>query len=562
MNGNGQKANPAAPSPWPLWLLLADAAVYALAAYHCALLVFFCRDGAVGPGMRFAGMSLALVVAMLGYAARHALGSAWKRLLVLDALAFLFLAAWLPWKFSGVQTAKGLSFAWAAIEWWKLPPNLELMFRASPGGFLLFWVAVLGLIELMRRGMRKTAAAVIIAFSAWYSFQLAGMEAGVRLPAYLFFVIALLAATAAGYRGYLRTFARVLVMDGAFLVIFLFYIGALPLAAPGPPANAPGVTRIYPARNARADFPLKFLRDMHADTRSGFLFTAYGPTSGIVRVSMQSGRADIIHNPGIVRVMWTRPELDHVFALDWQYADFYKIKKHPFKILSKTDIHDSVLVTPMSYAITRGKLYVVSTDLPALTRLDLATLEKEARLDFRALGLTAFRSGAWKCIIDEKKQKLFVEMGPVDLKGRYRIARVDLKSFSVEKTAYLPEGGLELVRVPWDNALIAPSFFSENMFVLDADTLEIRRVIKGPLTCRNLIADTERRLLYGTSYTRGRLAAIRYRDGKTLREIPIGRKPSSLAFAPEQDTLYAGSARGIFRISIPALLHGQPSETQ
>lgn len=543
-------------APWPLWLLVADAAVYAAALYYCVLLTFFFRDGAVGAGMRFAGLGMVLVVLMLGYATRMAVGGKWKQYLVMDALAFLFIAAWLPWKFSGVATAKGLSFAWAAIEWWKLPPNLALMFRAAPIGFILFWTAVLGLIELMRRNRRLPAAAIIIAFSIWYSIQLLGMEAGVRLPAYLFFVIALLAAMVAGVKGYMRICARVLIMDGAFLVIFLFYIGALPLYVPRTPGPDAGVQRIYPQQGARADFPLKFLRDMHVDNKSGFLFTAYGPTSGIVRVNLDSGKADIIHNPGIVRVMWTRPELDHVFALDWQYADFYKIKKDPFRILNKTDIHDDVLVTPMSYAIANGKLYVVSTDLPALTRFDLATLKKEARIDFRKLGLTAFRSGAWKCVIDEKEQKIFVEMGPVDLRGRYLMVRVDLATFTVEKTAHLPQGGLELVLTPWDNTLIAPSFFSETMYVIDRDTLQIKRTIRGPLTCRNLVVDKKRKLLYGTSYTRGKLSAIRYSDGETLRTIAVGRKPSSLAYAPERDALYAGSERGIFEINAKTFVMG------
>ena len=539
---------------WPLWLLIADAAVYWAALYYCARLTFFFRDGVIGGGMRLAGPALVVAVVMLGLAAKPYLGQRWKHVLFMDAAAFLFIGAWLPWKFSGVATAKGLSFAWAAIEWMKLPGNVLLMFRIDPITFVVFWCVVIGLVWFMNSGRRAVPASIIVVFSALYSVQLLGMEAGVRLPAYFFFVIALIAALVAGVRGHLRAFARLLIIDSTFLLIFLFYVGVIPVVqGPQPGADA-GFRRIYPAQGARAEFPLKFLRDMHAEPSAGYLYTAYGPTSGIVRVDIKSGRADIVHNPGIVRVLWTRPEMKLLYALDWQYADFYRIRKKDFKILSKIDIHDHVLITPMSYVVEKGKLYVVSTDLPALTRFDLKTMKKEARIDFRKQKLTGFRSGAWKCVADRERGKLFVEMGPVDLRGRYRMVRVDLETFTVEKTAYLPEGGLELTLVPWANEILVPAFFSEKIYVLNRDTLEVKRTLTGPLTCRNLVPDSQRRVLYATSYTRGDLMAIEFRTGKILSRVPVGRKPSSLAYDPDTDKLFLGSGRGIFEISVKKFL--------
>lgn len=544
----------AQPALWPLWLLIADAAAYWLALFYCVLLTLFYRDGAVGAGMRATGLLMAAVVVMLGFAARHILGQSWKRSLLLDALIFLFIGAWLPWKFSGVGTAKGLSFAWAAIEWWKLPNNVVLMFKTAPAEFIVFWAAVLFIIDRFRRGKRFATALIIIVFTVFYIIKLFGMEAGVRLPAYLFFALALIAALIAGWKGSMRAMARVLIIDGTFVFIFLFYLGVVPVWSGRPPAESDGFHRIYPAQGARAEFPLQFLRDMRVDPAAGYLYTAYGPTSGIVRVNIASGKADIIPNHGIVRVLWTTPAMSDVFALDWQYADFYRIGKRDFKIISKTDIHDDVLITPMSYEVVRDKLYVVSTDLPALTRFDLASLKREARIDFRTSGLTKFRSGAWKCVVDEQQRFLFVEMGPVDLRNRYVIAKIDLAKFEVVQTMYLPEGGLELTAVPWAHALLAPAFFNHNIYEVDMDSMKLKRTLKGPLTCRNLVVDSRRKMLYATGYTSGDLMAIDYESGDTVRSIKIGKKPSSLEYLPSEDKLYFGGSRGIYSLDLKKFL--------
>lgn len=535
---------------FPLWLLLADGLVYAGCVYYCALIVFFVRDGALPLGARLLTLAPAAAVFMVAAAARRTLGTAWLRLAALDVILFLFIAAWTPWKFAEIHTNKGLSFLWAAIEWWKLPANVVLMFRTAPVAFIVFFAAVVFLIDRVRRGNKIIPWAIIFVFTVYYIFRLAGMESGVRLPAYLFFALAPPAALFLGTRGYTRVFSRVMILDAPFVFTFLFYLGVVPVFSGRAPVADAGCRRIYPAAGQRAEFPLVFLRDLHADQGAGYLYTAYGPTSGIVRVRLSDGRADIIHNPGIVRVLWTTPDLPHVFALDWQFADFYRIGKKDFKIQRKTDIHDDVLITPMSYAIHEGKLYVVSTDSPALTRFDLATMKREARIDFRKQKLTKFRSGAWKCLLDPAREKLFIEMGPVDLRARYRMVRVDINTFKIDRSGYLPEGGLELALSPDGNSVLAPAFFTKNIYEVDADTLKIKRVLRGPRTCRNLVVDKKRNMLYATGYTRGDLNVIDFKSMKIIKTARIGKKPSSLTYTPENDTLYFGSRRGIFSLKI------------
>jgi hypothetical protein len=84
--------------------------------------------------------------------------------------------------------------------------------------------------------------------------------------------------------------------------------------------------------------------------------------------------------------------------------------------------------------------------------------------------------------------------------------------------------------------------------------LKIKRVLRGPRTCRNLVIDKKRNMLYATGYTRGDLNVIDFKTMKILRKANIGKKPSSLTYIPENDTLYFGSSRGIFSLKMNEFL--------
>lgn len=528
------------------FFLLLDALLYGWLLYVSVKLRLFAAEGIV----RMSGWMFlpAAGVAVLGWLYRKEL----KRRLVPVTLADVFiflLAGQAAVAIAGTKVAKAQSFLWLPLEWTKLLDHAALMWTAFPLSALVFWAAVVFLILLVALRGRFVAALLVIAVAVLTVFQIMEMEAESRAAIYFLFAAPLLVASGAAVANCHRAFARLLVIGGALLVTFFFYLGLIPFSTHG--LNLPpGTERLYPQRYGQAEFPMQFMRGLQLDEEREELFTAYGPTSGLVRLDLKSREARVMRYSGLIRSLWAGVETQKLYALDWLNADMLDIDKERFSLLRKVNLFDYVLIAPVDFAIADGKLFVLSSDRPSLTRFDLESMKKEKQIDFRRMGFTAFRSGAWRLVRDDHTGRLFVIIGSTGPGGPFLLLRIDPVDLRIERFASLPEGGMELLALPEKRSVMAASFFSKNFYEVDMDTMRVRRVFPGVLTCRSMAYDKKRGALIASSYTTGELAFIRYAGAEKTGSYYIGKKPSSLALDSANDVLYFGSASGIFRTAL------------
>ena len=328
--------------------------------------------------------------------------------------------------------------------------------------------------------------------------------------------------------------------------------------------SMPGVQRIYPRPGQDSEFPLAFFRDFQVDPRGRRLFTAYGPTSGIVRMDIETGAVKVLHTEAeLVRYIDLVPERNAFYALDWMNMDMLTLGMDSMKITKRESVYfgREKLYVPVFYIEAGDRMYATYSERPGVAEFLLRPLRLNRWVRFGDAGLTRFRTGVWKAALDPRGNKLFAEAGMVNLKDEFLIVRVDLDTFKVDATAVMPEGGLELTAIPDKRRIIATSFFSRNLYEFDMDTLESTRVLRGPLSCRNLVYDASRNTLVGTGFLNGELRVLDFDSGKTILATHVGNKAASLFLTPDGQDLFLGSSWGIFRVRMDAFMQSAKFRT-
>lgn len=470
---------------------------------------------------------------------------------VADVALFILMGILMA-KLAELETTKTRSFLHLAMEWSKMPANVALMWNAFPLSVSLLWAALAGLLFLLAALRRRFAAAAVAALlAAPIVYLIFIMGANARTAVYLLFVLPLVLASFAALLNLTRMFARLLFMGGNLLTIMLFYIGVFPLF-PAALSLPPGTEKLYPPPGERAEFHLRFMREFQLDGSS--LFASFGPSSGFVRFDLDTREAHVLESPGLIRTLWTSGDTDELLAIDFVQMELKRVDKERFEVRERVNLFRHGLAAPMDFTVVDGKMFVINSDNPSITRFDLRTMRNEKQINFRDLGITTFRTGAWQLERDERSGRLFVELGHVNARGLFYLLRIDPQDLAYDSYAPLPEGGLELLAIPQKRSVVMASFFSRNLYEIDMDTMKVRRVFQGPLTCRNLAYYPKRDALVASSFTTGELSFIRYEDAETLGTYRIGKKTTALLVAPDEDALYFGSASGIFRTDLKKAL--------
>ncbi len=521
-------------------------------------------DGALAPSGAWlrCGAGLGALVALRFVAQRlgHASNQPREAARELGGIA---LAIALPTLASYAGSTKGISWLWLAQEWSKIPANFVLLERLSP----LFALAAVACFATMAGLAAAVGPGRRARFTAWapgllalaITIELTRISASMRISVY-FVVYALPWVICARglWRGRARLAARAAALGSATGLLLVHYVGLTPLGR-AHFADLAGVKRIYPADGETPAVPLAFLRDFELDAARGKLYSAYGPTSGILVIDLASGvLTPIPVGNGLVRHLRNSRDPNLIYALDWVHADLLRITKEPFAIEpGTTELFGPKRLVPMSFLLGAESAFVIYTEEPGLAELDLAHGAITRTMSFRELGLTSYRSGAWEAVGDADQGFLAVEIGATDATGRYRLARIDLKSLTVERTADVPDGGLAILWVPERSAIITAGFFTDRIFEFDATTLELRRTLHGPLNCRALAYDAHRDLLVATAFLPGELWMMRWADGSVVSKDRVGNKSMSLALDRDADRLYLGSEDGVFAVDL-ATFTGQP----
>jgi len=582
-------------------VLSADALAFLALSFLSVRANLLMRDGVISSGSGALQLvTYAACLAALALGLPGVLGSPRRPAGVVLELAGLAAFVWFPGWLSDTPPRKAETYLWLAQEWAKIPDNLVLLAQLFPWTVAAALLVLLLATYLAARPTRipfgAVAALAIAALVLWGIF---GLGAGLRSIVYIFVYALpwLLAALGFALRR-TRLATRASAIGTATAMLFVPYVGAIPFGHSGF-ERVPGVRRIpvHPRLPGQAPVPLAFVRAFTLDPERRELYSSYGPTSGVMKLDVVSGALDTIPSENsLVRNLWTEPGLDHLLALDWIYGDLLEIGKEPFAVRKRFDLTGGNRVVPMSLVVGRERLETVFTEFPGVVELDRVDLKPESpahdavngeaaapaprvtvepadlngsrtqaevvdagrSLWLRDLGLTRFRSGAWYAVGDVDAGFLVMEIGAVDSAKRFRLVRVDLNRFAVDRTTELPDGGLAMLRVPEHGSVFTAGFFSDRLTEIDERTLDIRRTLRGPRNCRELVYDPKRDLLLATSFLAGELWTIRYSDGQVLRVDRVGNKSMSLALDSRRDLLYLGSRDGIFEIDLATYLNHRP----
>jgi hypothetical protein len=477
--------------------------------------------------------------------------------LAVDSL-IVFLPAVLFFTLAGVAS-KGSHYVWLPVEIYKIPLNFVLLFQVSPGMTLFFALAALAIIYSVLKGFPYLVVLpVLLAVIAIDLLQLPKITNKAQMIVYVIpFALPAFISLAAYLWRYNEYGSRFLFMTGCVSLLFWHYTGILPLDR-RQDFNEAQVKILYPRAGEKSTFPLAFLRDFEVDTTSNFLFTAYGPTSGMVRLNLADGTIRIIDTgEGMVRYLGLLPGNGRLLAVDYIKTDFLLVDQDPFRIATRTNVYFPDYYVIFGLCLGADRIYAIYTDMPGVVEFDPVTFQPLRRLLLYP-EYAPLRSSGLVAALDKESGYLFVEVGQVDLKMNFRIIRINLNTFQVDGSVLVPDGGLDMVYLSEKKSVLQMSFFTDHIQEIDAQAMQIRRVLHGPLGSRGLVYDAKRDLFYATSFLKGELWVMRYSDGQALKKIRIGNKSSSLALDAVNDRLHVGSTRGILQIDLPAFLADVP----
>lgn len=541
-------------------MLASDAALFVVLAYKGVEYALLGIDGVVSRPLGAAVFLGAIAVLMGHFYVTHGRLGAISRETWIDQL--LGIAAILsgPALLVLSRVTKGYTNVWIPLEWHKIALNLLLMARIAPGG-LVATLAVTALLALAlarrSRGMAALACAVLLGWaglSGWFIVFELGSS---KMKAYVIaFVVPLVIGAIAIPLGYLRWAMRATFATALSSQILWIYVGFLPWgSAAHPKVDDPAITHVYPRPGAAPDFDLQYMREFVLSHDRRFLFTCYGPSSGLVRVDLATHEARVLEFPGLARYLWSNPARDEILSMDWDKGNFLVFEGDPLRIVRQVNVLEQGRIAPWSFAVTPERIFITFHELPILAEYERDTQAFVRQLSMRDLGLTRFRSGLLKVLHDPTTGHLYAELGMTDRHDRFLLLEVDPATLTVVDKQVLPEGGLDFITIPGKRTLVAASFFSDRFYEYSLAPLRPLRSFRGPLNSRNLLFDPKRELFYALAFLPGELWAFEYGDPtRIVKRIPIGKKAQSLMLDPVDDVLWAGSQEGIFRVDLASWL--------
>ena len=189
-----------------------------------------------------------------------------------------------------------MAFLWVALEWHKLPLNLELILQSTSFYFFVFTLLTLLFLWLyLVKGKKRLVMTFYASIAILVLYTLFKLGAWQRVSAYIvIFEIPLCVSIFAARRGYLRMFTYFSFYNLISLTLILFYIGVIPMETHRQKPLPEGVELFYPFKEGKINFQLEFLRAFYVDEKRNVLFATFGPTSGIARLSLTGGKEDIL----------------------------------------------------------------------------------------------------------------------------------------------------------------------------------------------------------------------------------------------------------------------------
>ena len=453
----------------------------------------------------------------------------------------------------GDGQGKGLGLLYVVSDWHQIAREVPSFLIEAPLGAALMAALFVTLIYVgLVRGRRLITLAMMLAL--WSAFVQRTDAVMVEDPA--LFIILFVPATVCGgvAMGLQRPKFAARALAWACLATFigLVYLGDLPFGDREGWRATRGVTQLYPCDDRPHGYPIRFARDVWVDAPSERIFLAYGPSSGLVAFDLHTGcQTDHWEANGMVRRLWSAPDLPYVYGADDVTADVYALHKRPLSLAHEVDLFDhdgindglTITVNP-----TKNRLYVTHYARAAISELTLDTFTYIRTLDLVDGGWTDIPASVTSMTIGESPDVGYALVGPVDVARNWRVLKLNLSDLTVLQEGLIP-GGTNYI---WYSAARGSLWVADgtyaSMLEIDAKTLSLRRTTEGPRFSMAFSPIPTHGTLAIAGPVEPDLVILCEETGAVAQRIPVGPKIMGVHYAAELDALYVASGQGVFRI--------------
>jgi len=483
----------------------------------------------------------------------------WRRGTAVDIATlvglFQLFPAWVRTS-AGDEFGKGMGFLYLVSDWNLLPITIGSFVDVAPAEAAAVVVVYLGLVAAIAT---KRRAAVVGALAVAWALIVAVAGAAIRedpgLFIFIFFPASLLTAGAA-FAHRTRLAARGAVWASVFVFMGLAYVGAFPLGEQADWRGTDGITRLYPCDDTPPAYPLEFPRDLYVDPPTERIFLSYGPSSGMVVFDLETGcLTEHIEVKGMMRRLWSTPELPFVYGGDDLSGDLYAFAKRPAALVSEMDLfaHDGINdAHDVVGEASRGRLFVAHLVRAAVSVVDIEGWRFRATLNLFESGHTDIPAAVTAFAVASPEVG-YVLTGPATRDFRWRLLRVSLDDLTVLDSALIPGGTTFLHYSAARDSLWVGDATADRLLELDPHTLTVRRTLPGPHFSVALAEVTAHGTMLAAGPVDPDLVVLCTETGEIVRRLPLGPKLMSVTYDPVLDAAFVASGQGVFRVDASLL---------
>ena len=345
----------------------------------------------------------------------------------------------------GDGQGKGLGLPYVVSDWHQIAQEIGSFVTSAPLGATLM-AGLFVMLIFMGLVLERRLVALVAMAGLWSWFVSRTDTVMVENPALfiILFVPATLCAGVAMAAGRPKFSARTLAWACTATFVGLVYLGDLPLGERGGWRDVRGVTQLYPCDEQPHSYPVRFARDVWADAGAERLYLAYGPSSGVVGFDLHTGcQTDHFEANGMIRRLWSAPDLPYLYGADDVTADVYALNKRPLTVAKEVDLfaHDGIndgLTIAASPA--RNRLYVTHYARAAITEMTLDDMAYLRTLDLFEGGFTEIPAAVTSMTVGETPDVGYALVGPVDVDRNWRVLALDLVNMTVTRQGLVPGG--------------------------------------------------------------------------------------------------------------------------
>ena len=326
------------------------------------------------------------------------------------------------------------------------------------------------------------------------------------------------------------------------------------------------VERVFPharhgdLRGVVAARDLRYPREVYVHPQDEWAVATFGSTFGddirnkpnLLWFELRGGGVQAFRADTIRRFDSECPE--RIFVAPWHDARLLdyrpgaaELRAHPLP--ETVDGHPVEELMHTYHACGRGRVYVVNNRTPALFAWDTGTEEVTKVVPLAGAGGLMLGDSLWVIGRNPVLGRLYLV-----LIGRRNLVELDEEDLVPLRYHTLPHDPLDLQVSPDGRELAIPAAFDDVLWLLDAESLAVRREVPIPRHCRRVAYSLDGRRLFVASYLTGELITLDPASGRELSALYVAPKLEGLHVTARY--VYLLSAEGLFRVPL-ATLSGQ-----